>query len=245
MPRTPGTPMVEPRTPGGAGMIAEPRTPAADGGYGTEAGTPYEAVATPGLYNDVPATPGDGFAGEQESGTAEFDALVDVEVTVILNNSPSDTRPARVVSVRPDGAMYTVAWLDGVDKGAEVDIGYQELMIVSAQCEPEQDGQAGERVKVIRGEHLGKRAAVVSADERGRRCCGWRTTKTLSWCPAPTSQSSPSIDDKTCVAGPGGDRRARVCMSGAASAGCAGWGVGIFPRLLQLRGPKLSLLLFF
>ena len=167
MPRTPGTPMVEPRTPGGGGMIAEPRTPAADGGYGTEAGTPYEAVATPGVYNDVPATPGDGFAGEQESGTAEFDALVDVEVTVILNNSPSDTRPARVVSVRPDGAMYTVAWLDGADKGTEVDIGYQELMIVSAQCEPEQDGQAGERVKVIRGDHLGKRAAVVSADDEG------------------------------------------------------------------------------
>ncbi|KAK1869120.1 hypothetical protein I4F81_011602 [Pyropia yezoensis] len=169
MPRTPGTPMVEPRTPGGGGMLAEPRTPAVDGGYGTEAGTPYEAVATPGTYGDVPATPGDGFAGEQESGTAEFDALVDVEVTVVLgkDTDASSQRPARVVSVRPDGAMYTVAWLDGADAGTEAEIGYQDLMIVSAQCEPEGEGQAGERVKVIRGDHLGKRAAVVSADEGG------------------------------------------------------------------------------
>lgn len=161
--------MVEPRTPGGGGMLAEPRTPAVDGGYGTEAGTPYEAVATPGTYGDVPATPGDGFAGEQESGTAEFDALVDVEVTVVLgkDTDASSQRPARVVSVRPDGAMYTVAWLDGADAGTEAEIGYQDLMIVSAQCEPEGEGQAGERVKVIRGDHLGKRAAVVSADEGG------------------------------------------------------------------------------
>lgn len=144
-------------------MLAEPRTPAVDGGYGTEAGTPYEAVATPGTYGDVPATPGDGFAGEQESGTAEFDALVDVEVTVVLgkDTEASSQRPARVVSVRADGAMYTVAWLDGADAGTEAEIGYQDLMIVSAQCDPE------ERVKVIRGDHLGKRAAVVSADEGG------------------------------------------------------------------------------
>lgn len=169
MPRTPGTPMGEPRTPGGGGMLAEPRTPAADGGYGTEAGTPYEAVATPGAYGDVPATPGDGFGAEQESGTAEFDALVGVEVTVVLGkeSETSSQRPARVVSVRPDGAMYTVAWLDGADANVEADIGYQDLMIVSAQCEPEAEGQAGERVKVIRGDHLGKRATVLSTDDEG------------------------------------------------------------------------------